>query len=238
LQYTIFKYFLGGVITLVIVAGFALPMVPSPQHWYEFPIIPALEEKARNIFFHVPTAWVSVVAFLTSFVYAGQFLRTKNLENDIKSVTAAGLGLLFCTLATVTGAIWAKFNWGAFWNWDPRQTSIFILLLIYAAYFALRSAVENEEKRASLSAAYSIIAGLTVPFFIFIMPRITAGLHPGSAGDSQGKGPLFESKAMATNMRVLFYVSSLAFVALFYWMWNLRVKTERLLFKVHENVSS
>ncbi|MBS4028490.1 MAG: cytochrome c biogenesis protein CcsA [Ignavibacteriales bacterium] len=230
----IFKYLLGVILTFVIIVGFSFPMVANPQHWYEFPIIPGLEEKARNIFFHVPMAWVSVIAFLTSLVFSVQYLRTRDYQNDIKSVSAAGLGFVFCVLATVTGAIWAKFNWGAFWNWDPRQTSIFILLLIYGAYFALRSAIDNEEKRAQLSAAYSIIAGITVPFFIFVMPRMMSGLHPGSAGDAQGKGPLFESKGIAPNMRVLFYLSGLCFAALFFWMWNLRVRVETLLWKKQE----
>ncbi len=116
------------IITFVIVAGLAIPLVPSPQSFFEFPVIPGLEEKARNIFFHVPTAWTTTLAFLVSLFYGVRYLRTKNIDYDLKSVTSAGLGLLFCILATVTGAVWAKFNWGSFWNWDPRQTSIFISL--------------------------------------------------------------------------------------------------------------
>jgi len=156
------KYLLGLCLTIIIIVSLSLPMVQIPEHWYEFPIIPGLEEKARNIFFHVPMAWVSVIAFITSLVFAIQFLRKKNSLDDIKSSSAAEIGLVFCFLATVTGAIWAKFNWGMFWNWDPRQTSIFILLLIYGAYFALRSAIDIEEKRATLSAVYAIIAGQKV----------------------------------------------------------------------------
>lgn len=215
-------------ITLVIIAGLAIPLVPAPQSVLEFPIIPGLEEKARNIFFHVPTAWTTVVAFLVALFYGVRYLRTKNIDYDLKSVTSAGLGLLFCILATVTGAMWAKFNWGSFWNWDPRQTSIFILLMIYGAYFALRSAIEVEEKRATLSAAYAIIAGLTVPFFIFIMPRMLSGLHPGAKGDSSGSGPLFESKMMAANMRVLFYTSLIGFNLLYIWLFSLRLRIARL----------
>jgi heme exporter protein C len=215
-------------ISFVIVAGLLIPLSTSPQSWLEFPLIPGLEDKARNIFFHVPTAWTAVAAFLTSMYFGIRYLRSKNLDYDLQSVSAAGLGLLFCILATVTGALWARFNWGSFWNWDPRQTSIFILLLIYGAYFALRSAVESDEKRASLSAVYSILAGLTVPFFIFIMPRMMAGLHPGAQGDPTGKGPLFESRMMAPNMRVLFYVSLLGFTLLFIWLLQLRIRVARL----------
>jgi len=216
------RILLGVWLTAVILLGLLLPMVPHPQQWYELPIIPGLEEKARIIFFHVPTAWLSVVAFLTSMIYGIQYLRKKDLDADLKSSSAAGLGFLFCLLATVTGAIWAKFNWGSFWNWDPRETSIFVLLLIYGAYFALRSAVESEEKRASLSAVYAIIAAVTMPFFIFIMPRILASLHPEPIINAQGK------VHMNLTMLLVFFSSLLGFTGLYIWMFTLQVRIRRL----------
>ncbi len=224
---TIVKYASLVLITIVIIGGIAIPISPSPQGLLQFPLIPGLEEKARNIFFHVPTAWTTVVAFLVSMFYGFRYLRTRNIDDDRKSVSSAGLGLMFCLLATITGALWAKFNWGSFWNWDPRETSIFVLLLIYGAYFALRSALETEEKRATLSAAYSIIAGLTVPFFIFVLPRLMSGLHPGASGDVDGSGPVVEFK-MAPNMMVLFLLGLVGFNLLYVWLFDLRVRAARL----------
>ncbi|MBI3005014.1 MAG: cytochrome c biogenesis protein CcsA [Ignavibacteriales bacterium] len=221
------KYSSIVLVTFVIIAGIAIPTVRAPQGLFEFPTIPGLGQKSRNIFFHVPVAWTTVVAFLVSMYYGFRYVRTKNMEYDIKSVSSAGLGFLFCFLATVTGAIWAKFNWGDYWNWDPRETSIFILLLIYGAYFALRSALENEEVRARLSAVYSMVAGLTVPFFIFVMPRMMAGLHPGAKGDVEGKGPVLELK-MSSNMLVVFLVALVAFNLLYVWLLDLRVRAGKL----------
>jgi len=218
---------LGILLTLVLLAGVGFPLSPHPQHWYELPVIPGLEEKARLIFFHVPTAWLSVIAFLTSMYFGIRYLRKREHIDDIRSSSAAGLGFMFCVLATLTGAIWAKFNWGSFWNWDPRETSIFVLLLIYGAYFSLRSAIENTEKRATLSSVYSILAAVTVPFFIFILPRITSGLHPGAKGDPDGAGPVVEFK-MSPNMRVIFFSSLIAFTLLFVWMFQLRVRAAKL----------
>jgi heme exporter protein C len=194
-----------------------------------FPFTPGLEERSRIILFHVPVAWISVLAFLVSMTFGIRYLMKKNMLDDEKSVIAAGLGFLFCILATITGSIWAKFNWGSFWNWDPRETSIFILLLIYGAYFALRSAIEIEEKKATLSSIYSILAFITVPFFIFIMPRITAGLHPGSADDmaSPGGGPVVRS-GMSFEMRIIFFLSLIAFTMLFFWLFDLRVRASKL----------
>jgi heme exporter protein C len=216
------KYLLGIWISAVIVLGFALPMVTNPQQWYEFPVIPGLEEKARILFFHVPMAWVTVVAFVISMIYGIKYLAKNNLDDDIKSMSSASLGLMFCILATVTGSIWAKLSWGSFWNWDPRETSIFILLLIYGAYFALRSAIDVDEKRATLSAVYSIIAGVTVPFFIFIMPRIVASLHPDPIVNTQGK------VHMNGSMLTVFLCSLAGFTALYVWMFNLKIRIERL----------
>jgi heme exporter protein C len=217
-----FKFVLFIGLTLIIIAGLALPMVPQPSKWYQLPIVPGLEDKARIIFFHVPVAWVTVLAFLSSMIYGIKYLRNKDINNDLKSVSAAGLGFMFCILATVTGAIWAKFTWGAFWNWDPRQTSIFVLLLIYGAYFALRSSIEVEEKRASLSAVYSIIAGVTVPFFIFIMPRIVSSLHPDPIVNPQAQ------IHMNPMMLIIFLSSLTAFTGIYFWMFNLRMRFARL----------
>ena len=214
-------------LTLVIIAALTFPITTSPQRWYDLPNIPGLEQRERIMFFHVPMAWVTVIAFLVSMIFGIRYLRKKNPLDDIKSVSAAGLGFLFCFLATVTGSVWAKFIWGSFWNWDPRETSIFLLLLIYAAYFVLRTAIENDEKRGTLAAVYSIIAFVTVPFFIFIMPRVIPSLHPGSKGDPGGSGPIMQMK-IDPNMAVLFFAALIGFTALYFWMWSVRVRAEKV----------
>jgi heme exporter protein C len=210
-------------VCFVSIAGISFPIVENPVAWYQFPLIPGLEENAKIIFFHVPTAWLTVVAFFMTAYYGFKFLRKKNLDDDAKSYAAAQLGIIFCILATITGAVWAKFAWGSFWSWDPRQTSIFALLLIYGAWFALRSSIESEEKRATLSAVYSMIAFVTVPFFIFVMPRIMTGLHPGSADDTNS-GPIVDFK-MNGNMLLIFFLSLIAFTILYFWMWNIGYKS-------------
>ncbi len=219
---SLFKVLIGIWLTAVIIVAFAFPIVPHPTQWNEFPIIPGLEEKARILFFHVPMSWTAVVAFVVAMVYAVRYLIRRNIEDDVVSSSSAGLGLLFCILATVTGSLWAKFNWGSFWNWDPRETSIAVLLLIYGAYFALRSAVEGEDKRATLSSVYAILAGITVPFFIFIVPRIVASLHPEPIVNAEGK------VHMNGTMLTVFLASLVGFTVLFVWMLRLRIRLARL----------
>ncbi len=225
-------------ITLVLILSIVPPIVETPKNFFEFPLIPGLEDKAKIIFFHVPTAWLTVIAYLIAMLYGIRFLKTKDIYNDMKSVSSAALGIVFCFLATLTGSVWAKFTWGSFWHWDPRETSIFILLLIYGAYFALRSALDNEEKRARLSAIYSILAFLTTPFFIFIMPRLMIGLHPGALEIDPTTGQVKASSnpvikfEMAENMRVVFFLSLTAFTLLFFWLWNLSYRVLRLKYKL------
>src|SRR5260221_14179770 len=143
------KSVLGIWLAGVIVTALAFPIVPHPERWYEFPVIPGLEDKARILFFHVPMSWTAVIGFVVSLLYAIRYLVRRNPDDDLKSASAAGLALLFFILATVTGSLWANFNLASFWSWDPRETSIFVLLLIYGAYFALRSAIDVEESRAT-----------------------------------------------------------------------------------------
>ncbi|MGH8015304.1 MAG: cytochrome c biogenesis protein, partial [Candidatus Zixiibacteriota bacterium] len=106
---------------------------PAPQQ--------QIGEASRIFYYHIPQAWICVIAFAMSAYFSIKYLRKRRPLDDDLAADSARLGLMFCFLATITGAIFAKVTWGAFWNWDPRQTSIFILLLIYGAYFALRSAI-------------------------------------------------------------------------------------------------
>mgnify|MGYP006285898515 CR=1 FL=1 len=198
-----------------------------------YPYIPGLGEKVRLINIHVPVAWVAVLAYLLAMFYSIRYLRTSDLDNDIKASSSAFLGTVFAILATVTGMVWAKANWGSYWNWDPRETSIFILLLIYFAYFALRNALTKKEVRARLSSVYAIIAFFTVPFFVFIMPRISEGLHPGSGseddlGPVMGGGSMLDSDLLAT-----FGVSFAAFTLLFFWLLNLNFRSKKLELKIN-----
>ena len=209
------KYVIFVLMSFVLLAGFLLPV----------PFIPGLEEKARIIYFHVPMSWLSVLAYLMSMIYSVKYLKTKDSINDIKAYTAAGLGFLFCILATITGSLWAKFSWGSFWNWDPRQTSIFILLLVYGAYFSLRSAVDEPEQKAKLCSVYSIIAFVTVPFFIFIMPRIIGTLHPDPILNTQGE------INMDVVMLIVFLSSLFTFTLLYFWIFNIKVRFEKLKLK-------
>lgn len=190
-------------------------ITPAPQQ--------QLGESSRIFYYHIPQAWICVIAFAVSMIYSIRYLRNRKIVEDDRAVTAAGLGLVFCILATVSGSIFAKVTWGSFWNWDPRETSIFVLLLIYGAYFALRGAVESEERRAVLSAVYSIFAFVTVPFLIFVVPRMVPSLHPSdSIVDENMKF------TMGPQVRMIYFSSAALFIVFFGWLYNLGLRVQRL----------
>ncbi|MBU3698572.1 MAG: hypothetical protein FGM33_00980 [Candidatus Kapabacteria bacterium] len=194
------------------------------------PYIVGLEERARIMFFHVPLSWIATIAYFLAMMASIRYLRNRSNDDDDVAVATAALGTLFTVLATLTGAVWAKFNWGTFWNWDPRQTSIMLLLLIYAAYFLLRSTIDDSERKARLSAVYAIVAFPTVPFLIFVLPRLLPGLHPGSADDTN-LGPLLSPRSDAINptKTAVFGLALFAFTLVFAWLVNVRLRLVRVL---------
>ncbi|MEN6358083.1 MAG: cytochrome c biogenesis protein CcsA [Armatimonadota bacterium] len=133
---------------------------------------------ARIVVFHVPCAMLAVAAYVISTIYAIAYLAKGRVDLDIKSSVSAGLGFAFTVLATLSGMIFAKLEWGAAWNWDPRETTILMLLIVYAAYFALRSAIPGKSARARVGAVYNILACAVMPYLVFVLPRILGGLHP------------------------------------------------------------
>ena len=178
-------------------------------------------QTSRILFFHVPQAWIATLSFLLSMIASCIYLAKRSAKTDYLALSAAELGLLFCILATASGSIFAKATWGSFWNWDPRQTSIVILLMIYGAYFALRSAVPDPEKRRVFAAVYSILAFVTVPFLVFVVPRITASLHPEDTMNPTKPG-------MDPRTLKVFLGSLLAYTGLFVWMLRLKMRVLRL----------
>lgn len=155
-----------------------------------FFIVPPAEglgNYVRIAFFHIPTAWVAVVAFFGAAYWGARYLKTRELRYDAKSARSAILGLIFTLMATVSGAVFSKLTWGAYWNWDPRQTTIFVLLLIYAAYVTLRMTMWDERARASSSAVYALFSFIAVPFLVFILPRMFFSLHPSPVLNETGR---------------------------------------------------
>lgn len=194
------------------------------------PKLAILEESIRNLFYHVPMWFGMVLLLLGSMINAIKFLRKGNLTDDIKSAELANIGVLFGMMGIVTGMIWAKNTWGAYWTNDPKLNSAAIGMLMYFAYIVLRSSIEDEEKRARVSAVYNIFSFPIFVVLIFILPRLTASLHPGNGGN-----PGFNSYDLDSKLRLVFYPAVIGWTLIGYWIADLSIRKKLIEQKQSEN---
>ena len=211
---TALPWFLWLWIALVIVGAFA--WAPLAQDF--------IGESSRILFFHVPMAWSSFVGFMAAGVWSALYLfRGRKVRHDQAAHVAVGLGLVFCLLATLSGAIWAKIMWGEYWNWDPRQLSIVVAMVFYMAYLALRSTVPDLQTQRRLAAAYALLGLAVAPFLFFVLPRISGfTLHPEPVVNAGGKIEVEE------RMLTVLIAGAAAFTALFFWIHNLGRRLQSL----------
>jgi heme exporter protein C len=208
----ILKLLLLPYMTAIILGAF---LWPAPAQGF-------IGESSRIVFFHVPCAWTSALAFLVAAGFSAAYLARRNPQHDAIAVAAVRLGLLFAVLALVTGSLFAKIMWGSYWNWDPRESSFLLLIFLYAACLFLRAAVEDPERRARMSAAYALFAAVLMPFLFFVAPRVTASLHPQTVINPQGK------ILMDGPTKAVFFGAMIGFSALFLWMLSLDARAARL----------
>lgn len=195
----------------------------------DVPRLNILNETIRALYFHVPMWFGMVTLFLISVVYSVLYLVNPSVALDRKSVEFANVGLVFGILGMLTGMLWANYAWGSFWHGDPKQNGAAIALLVYLAYFILRGSVENEEQKARLSAVYNIFAFAAMIPLIFIIPRLTSSLHPGSGGN-----PGFNMYDLDNRMRMVFYPAVIGWILIGIWVTTLRVRMRAIEDKIHD----
>jgi len=132
----------------------------------------------KIFYFHVPIAESALVSFGVSFVAGVLYLRRPDPRWDRLGVAGIRIGLFFSLLVMVTGMIWGRTAWGVWWAWEPRLTTFLIACVLYAAYFVVRAAVDDEERRATVAAVFALIAFVDVPITFFATRYLPEGLHP------------------------------------------------------------
>lgn len=183
-----------------------------------------MQQTVRNLFFHVPMWFCMQTLFIISVIYAILYLGKAKSIYDIYSLEFARTGVVFGVLGTITGAIWANYQWGAFWSGDPKQNGAAIALLIYLAYFVLRGSVNDDTKRARLSAVYNIFAFAMLFPTIWILPRLTESLHPGGRG-SEGN-PGLNPNDTTPEMEMVFLPAIIGWILLGVWITTLRIRLQ------------
>ncbi|RZJ85959.1 MAG: ABC transporter permease [Chryseobacterium sp.] len=198
---------LGSILVMYsTIAGFLAPV----------PEMPILHETIRNLYFHVPMWFAMIVLFSISVYYSIKVLRSNNPSDDIKAVESINTGIIFGILGIITGAVWAKFTWGQAWSFDVKQNFSAIALLLYFAYLVLRNAIDEEQKRAKISAIYNIFAYPMMVVLLFVLPRLQDSLHPGNGGN-----PGFNSYDLDSRMRMVLYPAFVGWIIIGYWIYTL-----------------
>lgn len=187
------------------------------------PELPILYESIRNLYFHVPMWFGMIVMFSVSVFHSIKFLSNNQYDHDLKAVQSINVGVVYGILGIVTGAIWAKFTWGQAWSFDVKQNFAAIALLLYFAYLVLRNAIDEEQKRAKISAIYNIFAFPIMVVLLFVLPRLADSLHPGNGGN-----PGFNAYDLDSRMRAVFYPACLGWILIAYWIYTILYRVRSL----------
>jgi heme exporter protein C len=145
--------------------------------FYYAPREAVMGEIQRIFYFHVASAWVGFSAFFVTALASVLFLARGERRWDILALSSAEIGLGFITMTVVSGMLWAKPVWGAYWIWEPRLTISAVQWLLYVSYVMLRGSVGSIEREARFAAIYGIVAFGTVPLSWFAI-RWWRTLHP------------------------------------------------------------
>lgn len=206
---------LNSISLAAILVAVYLAMVQAPD---AINVVPEIRPAQRIIYFHVPSAWVSMLAFFVTFISSVLYLRNSNVRWDIWARSAAEIGIAFTIAAIISGSIWAKPAWNTWWTWDPRLTTYTIVLLLYVAYFMLRGAIDEPGRRARFAAVYGVFAFLSVPL-TFMSIRWWNTIHPVIIDPNADFG-------LGPGMSLAFAFSNAAFSLLFITLLANRIQLE------------
>jgi heme exporter protein C len=187
---------------------------------------------ARVFFWHLPCSVLLLAFMFTGIYFSFRTFRKldkalspvtdtfEKIQWDIRAASAMELGFIWAILTMVTGILFSLVQWGAWWQWDPRQTSFLLALLLYGGYFAIRSAFPDPEKCASFSGVYNLASALPIFFLVLIFPRLpqvqAVSFHPtNTIMQGQLKG---QYGYVTIVMNVLMAILSI-------WLYRMRTKT-------------
>ena len=204
-----------------VVGGILLPV----------PALSQLGETIRNLYFHVCMWFAMMILFTISIIHSIKYLNKSDLRHDIKAKSYAAVGTYMGLLGYSTGAIWASFTWAdpnnpAYASFgsimrEPKLIGAAMALLIYGAYFILRSSIKDMDQRARVSAVYNVFAYMMLFPSIWIIPRLLPSLHPGQEGN-----PALNFNDIDARMRMVFYPAVLGWTLLGAWITTLKIRIE------------
>ncbi len=146
---------MGGLAVVLLAAGLVMAFT-APLDYQQ-------GHTAKIMYVHVPTAWLSIMGYMLVAVSSFGLLVFRHPLADVSAKAAAPIGAAFTFICLLTGMLWGKPMWGAFWVWDPRLTSVLILFFLYLGLISLRSSIEDEALAGKLTAVLSLVGIVIVP---------------------------------------------------------------------------
>lgn len=199
----------AAMVTVMTAIYLALLYVPSAQY-FKAPYA------QRIFYFHVPSAWTAYLAFGVVFAAGLLYLKTREWHYDHLARASAEVGLVFCTVAIISGSLWGRAEWGTFWRFDDTKLTVtFVLWLVFVAYIFLRAGSRGDPREARMAAVYGTLGFIGVPLS-FVSSRIWNSLHPNIIGDPQG--------SLSPVMGMTLGVSVLGFTLLYLYIVHFRLE--------------
>lgn len=219
LQRNLAQFALFLLMILALVESFLVPEAKNFQN----------PQLARIFFWHFPCPIIASVLLIMSSVWSLLYLVKGKPGLDVQAVTSLELGALFSSLTMIHGMIFSRAEWGAWWQWDPRQNSFLLVLLIIAGYFVLRSAFSDPTARKTYSSAYSVFSILPILFLIFVFPRL-----PQIAGQSLHPTNTIMSGQVNGSYGYTIMITLTLLSLLTVWLYRYRLKAGLFELRVHE----
>lgn len=194
---------------------------------FRFPYRNILNETIRNTFFHVAIWFAMFILLIVGLYHAVMYLKTNDIIYDIQSSSYNRIAIMYGMLGLLTGSVWAKFTWNAFWTTDVKLNMTAVAMLIYLAYLVLRGSGQDTDRRAKISSSYSLFAFLALIPLVFVIPRMTDSLHPGNGGN-----PALGGEDLDNTLRIVFYPAIIGLTLLGLWMSALLIRYEKLKDKI------
>lgn len=196
----------------------------------DVPALPILNETIRVLYYHLPMWFAMFLLYLVSVIYSIKYLSSGKTEHDLIAVESVNVGVIFCFFGLATGMLWGNYTWGDPWPNDAKLNGSAIATLMYLAYLVLRNALEEEQKRAKIAAIYNVFIFPIMIVLMYILPKMTDSLHPGSGGNS-GLGEFDMNGAM----KMVLYPTAIGWILLGVWLMTLRFRLRQLDVKTIKN---
>lgn len=195
---------LAGATILLMGAGLYLSFFVAPADYQQ-------GETVRIMFIHVPSAWLAMFCYTLIAVSAIGSLIWRHPLADVAAKAAAPIGAAFTLLALVTGSLWGKPMWGAYWVWDARLTSVLILFFLYLGLMALWQSIEEPSRAGRAAAILAIVGFINIPIIKFSVDWWNTLHQPASV--LRVDGPAIHPSLLTPLM-----VMALGFTCLFVWL--------------------